>query len=71
MARMALMAPKRAQEERNALCGLFTWYAPFKVAVNRVQKCRFGRGRATYSLVRRWLIGLALAIRADWIFANA
>jgi hypothetical protein len=27
MARMALMAPKRPQEERNALCPLFTWYA--------------------------------------------
>jgi hypothetical protein len=25
---MALIAPKRAQEERNALHGLFTWYAP-------------------------------------------
>lgn len=31
MARMALMAPKRAQEERNALHELFTWYALFTV----------------------------------------
>ena len=29
MSRMALMAPKRAQQERNALCALFTYYAPF------------------------------------------
>lgn len=28
MALMALMAPKRAQEERNAVCELFTSYAP-------------------------------------------
>lgn len=28
MARIALMAPKRAQEERNALHALFTWYTP-------------------------------------------
>ena len=30
MARTALMAPKRAQEERNAICALFTLYAPFQ-----------------------------------------
>ena len=35
MVRMALMAPKRAHEERNALRRLFTWYAPFQgLAVN-------------------------------------
>jgi hypothetical protein len=28
MSHMALMAPKRAQEDRNALRVLFTWYAP-------------------------------------------
>jgi hypothetical protein len=31
MAHMALLAPKRAQEERNALSALFTWYAPLIV----------------------------------------
>lgn len=40
MARMVLMAPKRAQEERNAPRTLLTWYAPFQgVAVNRVHDC--------------------------------
>ena len=34
MARMALMAPKRAQEERNAMCALFTSFAPFQDAMN-------------------------------------
>jgi len=28
---MAPMAPKRAQEERNAVRALFTWYAPLIV----------------------------------------
>lgn len=31
MARLALMAAKRAQEERNAASALFTWYAPLIV----------------------------------------
>ena len=39
MARMALMAPKRAQEERNALSALFTWYAPYRVALSTVHEC--------------------------------
>ncbi len=35
MSRVALMAPKRAQEQRNAAHALFTWYAPFQgLAVN-------------------------------------
>jgi len=29
LSRMALMAPKRAQEERNAANALFTWNAPY------------------------------------------
>ena len=37
MVRMALMAPKRAHEERNALRGLFTWYAPI-LSLNAVPR---------------------------------
>jgi len=40
MARMALMAPKSAQEERNAVRALFTWYAPLIVVpLSTVHEC--------------------------------
>ena len=40
MARTALMAPKRAQEERNALSELFTWYVPSMCGGDRVHECQ-------------------------------
>ena len=82
MARTALIAPKRAQEERNALREMFTWYVPFQVWRERVHECplapvveqtsaplviRFRDSESTLLSARHYACFTDVSRQADWL----